>query len=692
MLALQKDKESYNRDKEELNRFGTQGNSIVKYFAKYGGRLPKKAAGGFSEDTGDTLYTNIENDPRIKAYGDSLALNSKSIQDMQDLESKGFKKLISKPANEANYSGDIKPTRDIIYTNGDATDFGKGYKRVVVPSYVTPTQPIVYRADKPVVNKTNGKIIDARTNKPYVSSEYYYGVDSEKPTEVPQQTKYSDKYVKNANGTWTYYDASRTAYVGKAPSKSTPTSNIIDETPKAGVKKPYATPVNPNELAAGGIVKPIASNVEVAKGATHDEGGIEYKGNEIEHDEAILNGEMVISKELGFAPKFEELGKKKGMLEQSLKKETSIYKRNGLTRDIQKIDKSLNDIVALQEQYKAINGINDDGSQKPQMAKYGGKLAAGGEMFDEQGNPIYMNGEDTELIYKGQKYNTPVTPVGLTTIPRSGYNHNIKENNTPLYDLNDNTVTRTPSNVDWSKLAQYATPFAENIYNNALIRKTPLIPDKRQITPETVRAARLNTVFNVDDELSRNTKVTNSIRRNLAANASSSQDMRKGSIEAGVVNMEATNKILGQKRNIENQLQNADEMNKQEVGAKNASNRQAVNQYNYGNRDTVDYLRMQREADIQRLKSANVSNAVDDIQQIQLEQNLRKRDIELANINALGKEASGVQEDLYFTEAYKTQMKDKKYAQSRYNTLTNKEQRARFKAKAKEQYGHDLQN
>ncbi len=661
-LTEQKNKASLLRDKDELATLGTKGNAVVKYFAKYGGKLKKN--GGET----DTLYTSDKNDPRLKAYSDSLSLSNTSNRNIDKLTKEGYVQTggydtnygtgytplvtsipVGKGTIKKEYNKNIRPVKELQFTRseGDGLDYSDSYS---IPKYKSPIQPVEYKA-KPTI-----KFVDE--TKPYISQEYktITGDGEDKKIKVPQQTMYSDKYVKDESGNWTYYDKSRGTNVGVTPNKSIPANKIIDLSKKTASKQYVKAPDAYETFGmnkAGGKIIPLANGVEKAYGAKHENGGIAYKGSEIEGQEIVLDGSKVISdsidisKHESLADRATKLAKQKGDIEDAMKKETSIYRRNTLGRNIQKLDKDLKDIYTLQEQYKNSVGLNDDGSRRFQV---GGDM----ELMDEEYVP-----------FAGR----------INDIPGTAGNQPISRKSQP---------------IDWSNIAQTATPFVDNIYNSYLINNTPRVPIKRTLTPEVVGARDLQTDYNIDNMLYDNARITRDVNRNVASNSSSSQDVRKSYLKSGVNLMEANNRVMGDKFNIETQLKNADALNKQGIDALNTKNRQEVNKYNYANIDDTNYLNMVREGDIQTRKSQNVAQAVNDVQNIQRENNMKKSDIERYKIDSLRKLQSGVMNDVDFTKANKEALKDKDYAQKAYKALTNEQQKAAFKVRMKEQYGHDL--
>ena len=165
----------------------------------------------------------------------------------------------------------------------------------------------------------------------------------------------------------------------------------------------------------GGEILPLNSNMSVAKGATHEQGGIALNDNvEVEDEEVIMedgDSTKVFSDNLGFSPMAQMLGQQKAILEQKLSETMSSIMTHGaameknsdkhvlagnerkfdgythraemISEEISSIDEALNKIF---EQQQSING---DASNDPQQ----GGMPQGG-MPQEGGQPEMESGDD----------------------------------------------------------------------------------------------------------------------------------------------------------------------------------------------------------------------------------------------------------------------------------------------------------
>lgn len=112
----------------------------------------------------------------------------------------------------------------------------------------------------------------------------------------------------------------------------------------------------------------------VAKGNTHEQGGINLGDIEVEDGE-VINEDNVYSDRIGkgnqsFANSAKTLTNKKGVLEKQFKNATSSRRRNSIKREIDYIDNQLN---SLYEQQEALKNPQF-GSQYNNTLAYGGKI------------------------------------------------------------------------------------------------------------------------------------------------------------------------------------------------------------------------------------------------------------------------------------------------------------------------------
>ena len=172
--------------------------------------------------------------------------------------------------------------------------------------------------------------------------------------------------------------------------------------------------INPNSLylATGGRLMPEASNAAIARGNTHEQGGIQIPGGEIEDNETIVQSPydgstQVHSDKLGYADESNQLVDQKGKLEyklsnltkqlQGLQAEmdsvnksiedggTGMLNRNKAKREYQKLAKVYNDIefeaASIQDQIQHIDAMVEQNFQQQEEEA----MMMG--MRDEQGMP-----------------------------------------------------------------------------------------------------------------------------------------------------------------------------------------------------------------------------------------------------------------------------------------------------------------
>lgn len=173
--------------------------------------------------------------------------------------------------------------------------------------------------------------------------------------------------------------------------------------------------------ASGGMIKPMSSDMSVAVGASHEQGGIQYGNDEVEGGEVIEQvgsstdpAERVFSEELGFAPVAEKYGLAKAQLESALQQDmmkqrglldqaensNNIEKRNTYRREAEKIT---NDMTVKQAQIKEIDMALDElFMQQELMAEQMGLRDEQGMPTEEAGMPTEQMGS-TEDPYRGEE-------------------------------------------------------------------------------------------------------------------------------------------------------------------------------------------------------------------------------------------------------------------------------------------------
>lgn len=154
-------------------------------------------------------------------------------------------------------------------------------------------------------------------------------------------------------------------------------------------------------------------------------------------------------------------------------------------------------------------------------------------------------------------------------------------------------------------------PYLDNVVNAIIAAKTPQIPE-----PEYLRAVPLNTDFDIRPQMAEIDQQVAQTRRAVSRSTSSGGTRRGAAIAAGVSAIGARNRLMGQKRNVETQLENQDKLNRQQILA---ANTEKLNQYNWA--------QMQRTDDIHARISANAANLAEDVMLGVREERLRNRDL-----------------------------------------------------------------
>lgn len=166
------------------------------------------------------------------------------------------------------------------------------------------------------------------------------------------------------------------------------------------------------------------------------------------------------------------------------------------------------------------------------------------------------------------------------------------------------------SEMDYGKILDVAfnsARFIDNINNANLIAKTPKVP-----LPYLQKAAELKTNFSIDANLNENRNAFKNFATNIDANNSNSATSNANKASAYAQTIKQNNQLFTNKTNIETELKNRNSLNNQEVTGRNLA---AL--------DRFELQKYDRDLMIQGRKSANVTNAVEDISQIGTERNLK---------------------------------------------------------------------
>lgn len=336
--------------------------------------------------------------------------------------------------------------------------------------------------------------------------------------------------------------------------------------------------------ALGGDLVPLASDTTKAVGDTHqqDTNGdgntgiiLQNKGiplAEVE-DQEVMSGGNVFSDRLKVAPgvtfakRAEQLGRKKGKAEE-LASSNNYRENNGGNRMLAKIDSDLTSLFELQE----MNKKNQPVSNVPKAA----------------------NGMN---LYKPSK--GTLTPEEITE--EEQYAKDTQYNGTP----------GSYERMDWAKLVQKGVPYIDNLFNQKIINDTPAIPIPTNRVSYDLKPVTLKTNYNINPALNDAERNYQMLQKDFNENTSNSVTAR-GNKLAGFVNvLNNKSRLYNTKENIETDLINRNSMNVQSVTDRNTSNRQNVDNQNIGLKDTYNWAKMQRTSDMNKMKTANVANMVD---------------------------------------------------------------------------------
>lgn len=304
----------------------------------------------------------------------------------------------------------------------------------------------------------------------------------------------------------------------------------------------------PISSTKGGKLKPISSDMVIAKGNKHEETKIDntsgiklMQGNEpvaeIEDDETIKDGVKVYSDRLKakgnktYAEVAENLAKKKAKIEKDINKKDLIT-NNTNKRKLELLDKEEDMLFAKQENSK--KPVNTSKANIPN-AKFGDFLK--------------------DLFTKGTKTNTTAT-----------------------------------------KIADNVMPFVDNIGNAIITAKTPKIPG-----PTLDRIKDNKTTVNVNPQLAAIDNSVASTTEFIKNNTSNSNTARENIASAKIKGANAKANILANKENTETQLTNANNAQVRNTMARNNAKIDANNMQ-----------QVARANDIGARVSANLANVAGD--------------------------------------------------------------------------------
>lgn len=239
------------------------------------------------------------------------------------------------------------------------------------------------------------------------------------------------------------------------------------------------------KMAQGGVLRPEASNVAVAEGNTHEQGGIQLPGAEIENNESIVQspfgGEtQVHSDELGYADQTNQLADIKGELEYNLQEvmrkmnaltkemdninskleggNINTLQRNKIKREYQKVANVYNDVefeaASIQDKIQQIDmEIENNFQEQEAMAQQMGMRDEQGMPVQEEEQPMFQTGGMYRTSYKspqGRNYIfNPLELEDINMIDIRGNNSNIHpESVQNRYNTENRIPTITKEELD----------------------------------------------------------------------------------------------------------------------------------------------------------------------------------------------------------------------------------------------------
>jgi hypothetical protein len=349
----------------------------------------------------------------------------------------------------------------------------------------------------------------------------------------------------------------------------------------------------------GGVLNPISSVATKAVGDTHEEGGITLQSNgvpiaEVEDGEIISQGKVFSNKlkarpGVTYAKEAENLERKRGKLEESTN--TNNYReKNSATRMMNNVNQDINNLFAMQEASKAKS-----------MPKYTGLPKA------EYGMDLYK-------------------PKRRELTPEE------------LQDEQDYASRNAPGNynkIDWNRAGQQITPYLDNIYNEGIINSTPQIPNPTNRVAYDINPVTLKTNYNINPSLNSANANYGNLVKNLDQSTANAPTARANKLAGFASLLNNTSSLYNTKENTETQLANQSNMNVQNIIGRNAENQQNIANQNIGLKDNFNYARMQRQSDMNRMRSENFTNAVENMTTQAQDRNLETLDQQRIMTDAL---------------------------------------------------------
>lgn len=408
-------------------------------------------------------------------------------------------------------------------------------------------------------------------------------------------------------------------------------------------------------LPGGGLVQQ-ASNVATAVGNTHEQGGIQIPGAEIEDNETVVESPytgqtQVHSDRLGYADETNQLANMKGKLEYELQgrmsyiqaigseldklndkveSERDKFKRNSIKREISIIGKNFikakTEADAISAQIQQIDAAIEQQFQQQEQQAAAMGLRNGQEQVMGDGGIMGPITEDEWLAQNTIKNNNTASINSLSSI--SATQIPISNNPTILPRATYNDYSEPKSNFDYGQLAETIIPFASNIYNtfaNKQLDNVAVPKSKMLSTP------RLDADININPQIEGIDAATRATNEYITGNVDNATTRRASIASANIAGARAKGEVYGQRTNAEQAIRN-----------QNLQIAATIDESNVRN----DYINQvtQQQADIAKIerRSANVANATDKvIQNLSQKNALDFQEKQLA-INALAYEGTSI--------------------------------------------------
>jgi len=311
------------------------------------------------------------------------------------------------------------------------------------------------------------------------------------------------------------------------------------------------------QQAPGGQMEQVSSNAMIAHGNTHEQGGINLPGGEVEDNETLVQSPYsgdtnVHSDELGYAEEANRLAELKGQVEQELQQK--VMKIQTLDEELAKISYTSEDVkdrIKRNQLKREAEKIGEyKSSVENEIATLEGRLA----QLDQA---IESNFQTQELHAQtmGMRDDQGVPADGGDMYllgGRSGINLNLGEDTTSDIDLGQVFGDQVPGRASFLKnIATEGTPFISNLYNMFAGRRLDSLP-----APQRERQA----IPTMDSEVNVSPQM-----RDIHSTAGAEQEFIRGNVGAAPTarasfarsragTLDATGRVHSQAENLRRQI------------------------------------------------------------------------------------------------------------------------------------------